>query len=106
MTPETRFAPARLCASRTLSPTISATIAAVVVFPFVAETIAAAQREPGGQFADRAGIDSGEDLPRECVVPPPRPATRESRPAVRASAISARRRTEASLRAASSHSNE
>src|SRR6185295_8483016 len=53
-----------------------------------------AQGEAGGQFADGARIDGGEDLPRN------------SGSAAPASAISARRRTEASLRAASSHSNE
>ena len=56
--------PTRLCASRTRGRRISAAIAAVVVFPFVAETSADALRQPRREPVDRAGIELREQLPR------------------------------------------
>ena len=96
MTPETRFAPARLCASLTRGPRISATIPAVVVFPFVAETSA----DPSGSRPARSPSAPGSIVARILpgrVVPPPRPASCERRPAARATAISSPRRTRPSL---------
>ena len=68
--PETRFAPERLCASRTRPPRISAVIAAVVVLPFVAESAA----EPCGSRAASREIADGSSFQRSfpgSVVPPP-----------------------------------
>ena len=68
---------------------ISAAIAAVVVLPFVAEMSA----EPSGSRAASRSIAPGSSFQSSLpgtVVPPPVPASRESRPAARASAISAR----------------
>src|SRR4029079_8359971 len=103
-TPETRFAPARLCASFTRSPTISATMAAVVVFPFVAETSAEPSGRRRASFPTAAGSTVARIFPG-MVVPPPLPASLDSLPAALASAISARSRTRASVRARSPPSN-
>ena len=66
---------------------ISAAIAAVVVLPFVAETSA----DPSGSRAARRSIAPGSafqsSLPGR-VVPPPRPASRETAPTARAPRIS------------------
>ena len=86
VTPESRFAPDELYASRTRGDRISAAIAAVVVLPFVAETSA----EPSGRRRARRSSTSGSidasTLPGT-VVPPPAPTSRESRAATRAPAI-------------------
>ena len=63
-TPETRFAPEPLCASRCRGRRISAAIAAVVVFPFVAERTAAPSGKPRGETVDRARIELGQELSR------------------------------------------
>ena len=60
-TPETRFAPELLCASAVRGARISAAIAAVVVFPFVAETSA----EPSGSRAASRSTAAGIDLPEQ-----------------------------------------
>ncbi len=81
-TPETRFAPEPLWATRTDGRRISATIAVVVVLPFVAETSA----DPRGSRAASASIAPGSSFQSSfpgSVVPPPRPARRESAPAAR-----------------------
>jgi hypothetical protein len=68
-------------------------MAAVVVFPFVAEMSA----EPMGSRRASAETAFGSIVARilpGMVVPPPRAAARERRPAIRASSISRRRRTE------------
>ena len=86
-TPETRFAPEWLCASRNRGRRISAAIAEVVVLPFVAETTAA---PPGGALPagrSRRGRASTRSLPGT-VVPPPRPEARERRADAARSAIS------------------
>ena len=64
-TPERRFAPERLCASRNRGRRISAAIAAVVVFPFVAETTAvpAGSRAASRSTAPGSRIES--ELPRQ-----------------------------------------
>jgi hypothetical protein len=65
-----------------------AAIAAVVVLPFVAEITA----EPSGSLAARRSIAPGSSFQSSfpgTVVPPPAPARRDSRPAARATAISA-----------------
>ena len=70
-------------------PRISATIAAVVVLPFVAETSA----EPRGSRAASGPTPLGSIVASTLpgiVVPPPRAASRERRPASRARAISRR----------------
>ena len=59
--PETRFAPELLCATRTRGRRISATIAAVVVLPFVAET----STEPCGRRAASRSIAPGIELPEQ-----------------------------------------
>ncbi len=67
---------------------ISAVIAAVVVLPFVADTNA----EPRVSRAARRSIAPGSSFQSSfpgMVVPPPAPASRDSRPAARATAISA-----------------
>jgi hypothetical protein len=67
---------------------IPAVIAAVVVFPFVAEITA----DPSGRRAARRSIAPGSSFHRSfpgTVVPPPAPARRDSLPATRATAISA-----------------
>ena len=61
-TPETRFAPESLCATRTLGRRISATIAAVVVFPFVAETSTEPWESRRAKHVDRARIELPEEL--------------------------------------------
>src|SRR4051794_41948822 len=74
-TPETRFAPDRLWASRKRPRRISAAIAAVVVLPFVAEIAAV---PAGGRAASRAigpGAGFERSLPRT-GGPPPAPAGR------------------------------
>src|SRR5206468_5327290 len=84
-TPETRFAPELLCASRTRGRRISATIAVVVVLPLVAET----RTEPRGRRSARRSIAPGSSFQSSFpgrVVLPPRPARRESAPAERAAA--------------------
>ena len=86
-TPETRFAPEPLCASRTRGARTASAIAAVVVFPFVAETSA----EPCGSRSASRSTAPGSSFQRSFpgrVVPPPRPASRERRPAARATAAS------------------
>ena len=86
-TPETRFAPARLCASRTDGSRIRAAIAAVVVLPFVAETSA----EPCGSRAASRSTAPGSSFQSSFpgrVVPPPAPASRERPAAARARPIS------------------
>ena len=86
-TPETRFAPEALWATRTHGLRISATIALVVVLPFVAET----RTEPCGRRPARRSIAPGSSFQRSfpgSVVPPPRPAARESAPADRSAADS------------------
>jgi biotin carboxyl carrier protein len=91
-TPETRFAPARLCASRRRGRRISAAIAAVVVLPFVAETTAV----PPGRRAAKRSIAPGSSFESSfpgTVVPPPAPTRRDSPPTARAAAISADRGT-------------
>ena len=91
-TPETRFAPERLCASRKRGRRISAAIAAVVVFPFVADTIAA----PAGSRAASRSIAPGSSFESSLpgtVVPPPAPASRERAATARAATISAARGT-------------
>ena len=77
--PESRFAPARFQARRRSLPRIRAAIAVVVVFPFVAETSAT----PSGSRAARASTAPGSAFQRSfpgSVVPPPRPAARDSAP--------------------------
>ena len=86
-TPETRFAPELLCATRVRGRRISATIAADVVLPFVAET----STEPCSSRAASRSIAPGSSFQSSfpgSVVPPPRPATRESAPAARSTADS------------------
>src|SRR5439155_25800727 len=86
-TPETRFAPELLWARRTRGRRIAATIAVVVVFPLVAET----STEPWGSRPASRSIAPGSSFQRSLpgsVVPPPRPARRESAPAERAAAAS------------------
>jgi hypothetical protein len=86
-TPDMRFAPERLCARRTRGERIVATIDAVVVFPFVADT----SNVPCESRAARRSTAPGSTFQRSfpgSVVPPPRPAARESAPAARAAAIS------------------
>ena len=90
-TPETRFAPELLCASLTRGERIEATNAAVVVFPFVAETIAVPEGSRAASAESAPGSIVARILPGS-VVPPPRPARRDSRPAERASATSRARR--------------
>ena len=85
--PETRFAPALLWATRTAGRRISAAIAVVVVLPFVAEMSA----EPCSSRAASRSIAPGSSFQRSFpgrVVPPPRPASRESAPALRRTADS------------------
>ena len=91
-TPETRFAPAALWASRARGRRISAAIAVVVVFPFVAETRATPSGSERASRPTAAGSSAARSFPGS-VVPPPRPVTRDSLPAPRASAVSIRRRT-------------
>ena len=90
--PERRLAPARFHARRVSAPRISAAIAVVVVFPFVAETSAT----PSGSRAARASTAPGSTfhstLPGS-VVPPPRPTARESAPIPRAAVVSSASRT-------------
>ena len=72
-------------------PRISATIAVVVVLPFVAETTAA----PCGSRAASASIAPGSSFQSSfpgSVVPPPAPATRDRRAAARAANDSTARR--------------
>ena len=69
-------------------PRISATIAAVVVLPFVAEM----STEPRGSRPARRSIASGSSFHRSLpgmVVPPPVRASRDSPPTARAARISA-----------------
>jgi hypothetical protein len=80
------FAPARLCTS--VSPVrsrIAAAIAAVVVFPFVAEITAlpCASRRASSPIA--CGSSRVSSLPGS-VVPPPRPAARTTVPTAFAAA--------------------
>jgi hypothetical protein len=63
-------------------------MAAVVVFPFVADTTA----EPSGSSRASRSIAPGSSFHSSfpgIVVPPPAPASRESRPPARATATSA-----------------
>ena len=79
--------PSCSCASRTRGRRISAAIAVVVVLPFVAET----STEPCGSRAASRSIAPGSSFQSSfpgSVVPPPRPASRESEPAARAAAAS------------------
>src|SRR5262249_21964088 len=99
VTPETRFAPVPLCASRSRGERIAATSAAVVVLPLVPEITV----EPAGSRRASAPRAAGSMVVRifpGSVVPPPRPARRDRRPAARATAISRARRMAASLRGA------
>ena len=85
--PETRLAPELLCAIRTRGSRISATIAVDVVLPFVAEMIA----DPCSSLAASRSIAPGSSFQSSFpgrVVPPPRPATRDSAPALRRTADS------------------
>src|SRR6478752_6877456 len=69
-----------------------ASMALVVVLPFVAETTAT----PAGSFAASAFRAPGSTFQRSLpgnVVPPPRPTARERRPTRRAADVSALRRT-------------
>ena len=90
--PERRLAPARFHASRVSVPSISAAMAVVVVFPFVADTSAT----PAGSRAARASTAAGSSfqstLPGS-VVPPPRPTARDSAPIPRAAVVSSASRT-------------
>ena len=84
-TPPAMFAPARLWTSRTPPrPRIEATIAAVVVFPFVALMI----ELPPGRRADSSPIACGSmrSSSRPGSDVPPRPARRDSTPTPRAAA--------------------
>src|SRR5579864_5576565 len=86
-TPERRLAPERLYASRKRGRRISAAMAAVVVFPFVAEIVAV----PAGRRAARRSIAPGSRVASSfpgMVVPPPAPARRESPATKRAAATS------------------
>ena len=78
----------RRCArGESARPRISAAIAAVVVLPFVADTSA----DPCGSRAASRSIAPGSTFHRSfpgSVVPPPRPASRDSAPAARAAATS------------------
>ena len=85
--PETRFAPARLCASRTEGSRIRAAIAAVVVLPFVAETSADPRGSRAARRSTALGSSFQSSLPGS-VVPPPAPASRERPAAARARPIS------------------
>src|SRR5581483_845382 len=85
--PERRLAPERLCASRKRGRRISAAMAAVVVFPFVAEIAAV----PAGRRAASRSIAPGSSVANSfpgTVVPPPAPARRESPATKRAAATS------------------
>ena len=82
-TPERRFAPELLWARRNRPRRIEAAIAAVVVFPFVAEMTADPSGKRRGEPVDGAGIELPDSLPGT-VVPPPAPRRRERRPAARA----------------------
>src|SRR5581483_674573 len=87
-TPERRFAPERLCASRNRGRRISAAIAAVVVFPFVAETTAV----PAGSRAASRSTAPGSTIDRSfpgTVIPAPAPTRRERPATARAAATSA-----------------
>ena len=89
--PEARLAPERFHASRCRVPRMPAAMALVVVLPLVAETIAA----PSGRRAESASIAAGSIFQRSfpgSVVPPPRPAARDSRPTSRAAEVSSARR--------------
>src|SRR5581483_3779321 len=89
-TPETRFAPELLCATRARGRRISASIPLVVVFPFVAET----STEPWERRRASRSIAAGSSFQRSfpgSVVPPPRPASRESAPAALTAAASTAR---------------
>src|SRR5438093_11832755 len=91
VTPDTRFAPERLWARRTRGERMAATSDAVVVLPFVADTTAL----PLGSLAASLERAEGSTVARIFpgnVVPPPRPARRERRPAERARASSSTRR--------------
>src|SRR6478672_9913717 len=89
-TPETRFAPAALWASLWRGRRISAVIAAVVVFPFVAETTAVPEVRPAARRSIASGSSWARSLPG-IVVPPPAPTRRESAATPRAAAISSPR---------------
>ena len=83
--PEKRFAPARFHARRVSVPRISAAIAVVVVFPFVADTSATPPGIRAARSSTAAGSTFQSTLPGS-VVPPPRPTARESAPIPRAAA--------------------
>src|SRR5204862_1752823 len=86
-TPETRFAPELLWATRAVGRRISAAIEAVVVLPFVADT----STEPRGRRRASRSIAPGSSFHRSLpgrVVPPPRPAARDTAPAARSTAAS------------------
>src|SRR5580765_3389626 len=99
-TPETRFAPELLCASRIRGERIPATSEAVVVLPFVAETTAVPSGSRAASVDTAPGSIVASTLPGR-VVPPPCPARRERRPASLATAISSASRIRLSLEGAS-----
>src|SRR5688572_20966657 len=69
-----------------------AAIAVVVVFPFVADTSAT----PADRRAAKASTAPGSAFQRSFpgrVVPPPRPAARDTVPTARAASVSSSRRT-------------
>ena len=85
--PEARFAPELFHARVRMGARIELAIAVVVVLPFVAETSAT----PWGSRAARASRAPGSSFQTSLpgsVVPPPRPAARESRPTRRAAEAS------------------
>ena len=88
--PDTRFAPGSVVRERAPRRRISATIAVVVVFPFVAETSADPSRQPRREPVERRRVELPEQLPghRRPAAPP---ATRESVPTRRAPASSSPR---------------
>ena len=103
-TPEARFAPEWFQARRCVGERIALAIAVVVVLPFVAETsatpwgsrAASASRAPGSSFQT--------SLPGS-VVPPPRPAARESRPTSRAADVSSASRAPTASRLPRQHAS-
>jgi hypothetical protein len=75
-----------LCASRIRGERIFATIAAVVVLPFVAETSALPSGSRAARRSRRPGSIEDSTFPGT-VVPPPAPTRRDSPPTARAAAI-------------------
>ena len=78
-TPETRFAPARLCARTSGGDRISATIAAVVVLPFVAETTALPSGSRAPSRSSAPGSSRHRSFPGSVVPPRPRRHGRRDR---------------------------